>query len=277
MKHLFYIITILGSINSYCQSLSQNEFDKVLNNVKQIVYSTKTNDDFPVLLQSFSVKEDFSKKLKKSIDEKVIEFNKDIHSNNLLMYFFKESNSQNRLLLTVYAFSLIPEKKQDDLSGFGYADYYFILECLIGLIDGEDKVVFENSSIKTEQNEIEQWYLFHHKNYLEVTEPIYKKYQFVPPPPIPLPNTFENSPYHIQLEARKYLDAKEWEKAEALYDKLIEYYPKDFIQFYNRGYVRIMTKKMGSCNDLNKALELGAADVYPELEKKINELKRYCL
>lgn len=287
MKYLFYIIILILSTNCYCQSITQEEFDKIYNEIKYELFVVKSNKDFPMLFKKVNLSQEDIEKTVDLTKENIMEFNSDVEiradQQNFLLPFFKDSNIENRIHLTIYGFTPIPEKSHQDLSDFGFANYHFILECLVGL--EKNKVVYENATIKIEKKDIEHWYLFHHKNYYKVTKMVHKKYGSIPPPPPPIPNSMDNSPYHIDITVNEYITNNQWNKAELLYDKLIGYYPYDAILYYRRGYVKHLSSKYTEAiQDFSKSIELDRdyADSYRyrglayynnnEYQKALNDL-----
>jgi len=184
MKYLFYIFIFIISTNSFGQSLTQEEFDKINNHIRELIFSSGHKKDMSILFKKLNINYDIV------AANKISNIPLD-YVNNIVLPFYQESSEKNKLLLTVYFFTNIPETSKNDLSGLSKAEYHFIVECQVSLLNND--LFFENQALITEKSEILKWFLKTHKNYLTMTNSIHTDYGFIPPPPPPIPNSLEYS------------------------------------------------------------------------------------
>lgn len=268
MKYLFYIFIFVISTNSYCQSLTQEEFDKINNRIRELIFSPGHKKDISILFKKLNINYD------------IVTVNKinDIpldYVNNIIFPFYQESNEKNKLLLTIYFFTNVPETSKNDLSGLSKAEYHFIVKCQVSLLNND--LFFENQILITQEREILKWFLKTHKNYLTMTNSIYNDYGFIPPPPPPIPNSLEYSPHHLDRMLNKYLDDEDWVNAEITVNKLAELYPNDPLSYYKRGYIKIYTKRLvEGCEDIEKSSILELSQNYPHHKEHFDKMKKIC-
>jgi hypothetical protein len=266
MKYLFYLSIFFISTNSFGQSLTQQEFDKINDQIRELIFSATFKKE--ILFEKMNI--DYDVNFTDEINHIILDYKK-----NIMFPFYQESKKENKLLLTVYYFTDITKESENDLSKLGKAEYHFIIECEVSLKN--DHLIFENQILITEKSDILKWFLKTYKDYLNTTRPINKSYGYIPPPPPPIPDNLEYSPYHLGTMLNRYLDDEDWVNAKIMINKLIYLYPYDPLSYYKRGFIKLQTNRLlEGCEDLKKSSDLGLSQKYPHHIERFNKLKRNC-
>ncbi len=182
MKTLLLVLQLLFTVNIYAQDFTQNEFDKINNDVSRAVYSLAQPLNAAKFSEKFNIADtDFQILEQLNAGEKLT-FNDLISENHILPIFFP-ADKPDELQLTLFAFKALPKRTNED---FNRANYYFVLTTIITLKDGNP--FYSNTKLIYESKSIIDWFLSGYRSYLEKTDPVFRKYKFIPPPPPPPPN-----------------------------------------------------------------------------------------
>lgn len=272
MRYLVLIILQLYcSLLIHGQDLTQNDFDLIDNDINNNLLSIKSDLDFIPLLKFLNIDEAKIDSLKQHFTN--IPFNNGKDYNYVLSYY-KEGNSSKNLSLTIFPCIMNP-KADSDLSKPAQAKYPFIIECFVEL-DGNRIVSFSNPELLSNESDVINWFVDVYKNYVIDTGIIHDKYGHIPPPPPPLPNIMTYTPSQIENMTNKYMESKEWDKAESSVNKLISYYPDDASFYLKRGYIKILGSREGGCNDVERALNLNLLKTHPQLKENYEKIKIHC-
>lgn len=277
MKKFILNIIFLFSISLNSQELTKSEFDQVKNNVFEVIDKTISTEDFDILIRNLNFFDSTAiKKVKDKLDKKYsfIKENKD-KNDNYILPFFTQNKKNKTINLTVYSFSITDDKdKILDKAKLDKAKYFFILETEV-LVNENKEIKFQNSKIFVENKDIKYWFLDRFDDYMNITNPIYDKYQFIPPPPPPIPNFIDYSPMHYDDLLFTKMEKNMWKDAEDIVNKLVDYYPLKGRYYHLRAYVSYHLKK-DYCNDLKKAVKNGILKEEPKLKYEIEKMLTNC-
>jgi hypothetical protein len=181
MKKLIYITIIILSNSVFAQNLTQSEFEIVNNDIRKTWFSIRDSKDFILLIKKFNLSSSDSILIENLVRKKSVEFTKQIGSNSHIMPFFSLAKNPNEIQLTIYSLTVELKRPNEE---FYRGEYHFVLTTKIKIVD--DNIIYQNSSLITDSNSINQWFLSGNKTYMEITKPFFEKYNYTPPPP-PIP------------------------------------------------------------------------------------------
>ena len=181
MKKTLLILIIVLSNNIFAQDITQSEFDKINRDVWTSLLKQTQPFDIILFSNNFDISEEDREKIESVFVGKEIVFNEGDKPINLIYpYYLKTSDTEN-FKLTIFAYTRLPKRENED---FNRAKYYFVLTLKVSIKN--DSVVYDDTKLLVSKEKIIKWFLDGYDSYLEKTRPVYKKYDFTPPPP-PLP------------------------------------------------------------------------------------------
>jgi|GEM_PF-4900813 len=187
MKKIYLLIACLVIQHyHFAQELSQSDFDKINDDIKSTLFSVNDSDDIHLLNDKFNLTASDSIQISDLIANNKIKFTKTRESKSHIMPFYYLTNHPNEIKLTI--FSLTVEPKRDN-EKFNRGKYYFILTSKVRIQN--EKIIFSDTKIKTQSKAINSWFLENYPIYLENTNPVFKKYNYRPPPPLLPPTTLK--------------------------------------------------------------------------------------
>ncbi len=181
MKKILTFCFLFSLLSGFSQTLSQKEFNLILEEVKNITRNIKKPQDFNVFAEQLNLNKEQLKKIIQSFKGLDLDFNNQNSKDHILPFFTKSQNDKF-LFLNLATLTSHPTKSKKE---FPRGTYYFTFYCYVGVVN--NKVIFKGAKVLSEEDIIHKWFLSIYPVYLKETKIIHNKYNFVPPPPFPAP------------------------------------------------------------------------------------------